>query len=170
MDFCEKLLMLRKERGLSQEAVAKHLDITLRQYFRFEKGEQKPGYAFQEGLRLGIQLAMESLFPEFELWNRCLYRLAVWPHGAAHAPIKTSSGLRNVCFVLIRSRLCIHINTQQTVRQGERALVHPGSGVRPGRRAPRRGGEPHVLRTDRHRRGRDCLRSGPLGRAQEVDG
>ncbi|MCI9424227.1 MAG: hypothetical protein HFF30_01555 [Flavonifractor sp.] len=32
--------------------------------------EAQGRYAFQEGLRLGIQLAMESPFPEFELWNR----------------------------------------------------------------------------------------------------
>ena len=36
--------MLRKESGLTQQQVANIIQTTLRQYQRFEKGEQKPGY------------------------------------------------------------------------------------------------------------------------------
>lgn len=66
MDFCEKLLMLRKERGLSQEAVAKHLDITLRQYFRFEKGEQKPGFDNLRKIAVFYDVSTDWLFGRTE--------------------------------------------------------------------------------------------------------
>ena len=42
--FPEILIGLRKEIGLSQEKVARMCDISLQQYWRFEKGEQKPGF------------------------------------------------------------------------------------------------------------------------------
>lgn len=42
--FPEILISLRKETGLSQEKVARKCDISLLQYWRFEKGEQKPGF------------------------------------------------------------------------------------------------------------------------------
>ena len=44
MDFCQKLLQLRSEKKVTQEAVATACGMTLRQYQRFEKGEQKPGF------------------------------------------------------------------------------------------------------------------------------
>ena len=44
MDFCQKLLLLRTERGVAQGAVAQSCGMTLRQYHRFERGEQKPGF------------------------------------------------------------------------------------------------------------------------------
>ena len=44
MDFCQKLLLLRTEKRVTQSAAAKACGITLRQYHRFEKGEQKPGF------------------------------------------------------------------------------------------------------------------------------
>ena len=44
MDFCQRLLQLRTERGVTQGAVAQACQMTLRQYHRFEKGEQKPGF------------------------------------------------------------------------------------------------------------------------------
>ena len=44
MDFCQKLLQLRSEKKVTQEAVATACGMTLRQYHRFEKGEQKPGF------------------------------------------------------------------------------------------------------------------------------
>lgn len=40
----QRLLKLRKESSLTQQQVANIIQITLRQYQRFEKGEQKPGY------------------------------------------------------------------------------------------------------------------------------
>lgn len=40
----QRLLQLRKESGMTQEQVANTIQTTLRQYQRFEKGEQKPGY------------------------------------------------------------------------------------------------------------------------------
>lgn len=40
----ERLLELRKDSGLTQQQAANIIQITLRQYQRFEKGEQKPGY------------------------------------------------------------------------------------------------------------------------------
>ena len=42
--FTERLSLLRKESGMTQQQVANIIQITLRQYQRFEKGEQKPGY------------------------------------------------------------------------------------------------------------------------------
>ena len=44
MDFCQKLLLLRTEKGVTQSAAAEACGMTLRQYHRFEKGEQKPGF------------------------------------------------------------------------------------------------------------------------------
>ena len=44
MDFCQKLLLLRTEKGVTQSAAAEACGMTLRQYQRFEKGEQKPGF------------------------------------------------------------------------------------------------------------------------------
>ncbi len=44
MVFCERLLLLRTERGVTQRAVAQACGMTLRQYHRFERGEQKPGF------------------------------------------------------------------------------------------------------------------------------
>ena len=40
----QRLLQLRKESGMTQEQVANTIQTTLRQYQRFEKGEQKPGF------------------------------------------------------------------------------------------------------------------------------
>ena len=44
MQFCEKLYALRQERGLTQKQVGEALSMAARQYQRFEKGEQKPGF------------------------------------------------------------------------------------------------------------------------------
>ena len=40
----QRLLVLRKESDMTQQQVADAAQMTLRQYQRFEKGEQKPGY------------------------------------------------------------------------------------------------------------------------------
>ena len=40
----DRLYQLRKESGMTQQQVADTIQTTLRQYQRFEKGEQKPGY------------------------------------------------------------------------------------------------------------------------------
>lgn len=44
MSFEERLKGLRSKRGLTQQAAADALGITLRQYQRFEAGDQRPGY------------------------------------------------------------------------------------------------------------------------------
>ena len=44
MTFEEKLKELRNKTGLNQTKTAEALGITLRQYQRFELGEQRPGY------------------------------------------------------------------------------------------------------------------------------
>ena len=44
MEFHEKILLLRQEKGITQAAVAEAIGVTLRQYYRFERGEQKPGF------------------------------------------------------------------------------------------------------------------------------
>lgn len=44
MEFCERLLLLRTERNVTQGTVAGACGMTLRQYHRFERGEQKPGF------------------------------------------------------------------------------------------------------------------------------
>ena len=40
----QRLFTLRKESGMTQQQVANVIQTTLRQYQRFEKGEQKPGF------------------------------------------------------------------------------------------------------------------------------
>ena len=45
MTFSQRLLLLRQESGMTQQQVADAIQTTLRQYQRFEKGEQKPGFA-----------------------------------------------------------------------------------------------------------------------------
>lgn len=42
--FTDRLYQLRIESGMTQQQVADAIQTTLRQYQRFEKGEQKPGY------------------------------------------------------------------------------------------------------------------------------
>ena len=44
MEFYERLHMLRKERGETQTQAGDGAGITLRQWQRFESGEQKPGF------------------------------------------------------------------------------------------------------------------------------
>ena len=44
MLFSERLLFLRTQSGMTQQQVADAIQTTLRQYQRFEKGEQKPGF------------------------------------------------------------------------------------------------------------------------------
>ena len=44
MKFSQRLLFLRQESGMTQQQVADASQTTLRQYQRFEKGEQKPGF------------------------------------------------------------------------------------------------------------------------------
>ena len=40
----QRLLELRKESGMTQQQVVNIIQTTIRQYQRFEKGEQKPGF------------------------------------------------------------------------------------------------------------------------------
>lgn len=44
MTFEARLKLLRQKSGLTQQAAADALGITIRQYQRFEAGEQRPGY------------------------------------------------------------------------------------------------------------------------------
>ena len=44
MDFSQRLLLPRTEHNMTQQQVADKIQTTLRQYQRFEKGEQKPGF------------------------------------------------------------------------------------------------------------------------------
>lgn len=44
MDLYEKLRALRKEEKESQESIARSIGITVRQYQRYEYGEQKPNF------------------------------------------------------------------------------------------------------------------------------
>lgn len=44
MTFSQRLLLLRQESGMTQQQVADAIQTTLRQYQRFEKGAQKPGF------------------------------------------------------------------------------------------------------------------------------
>ena len=44
MTFHQHLLELRTQSGMTQQQVADAIQTTLRQYQRFEKGEQKPGF------------------------------------------------------------------------------------------------------------------------------
>ena len=44
MDFCERLRVLRKERGKTQVQVAQKIGITYRQYQGLEAGSSLPSY------------------------------------------------------------------------------------------------------------------------------
>ena len=44
MEFYEKLKSLRLAKGVTQQTAADDLGITLRQYHRFERADQKPGF------------------------------------------------------------------------------------------------------------------------------
>ena len=44
MEFALRLSQLRAEKKLTQKQAAEAMEITVRQYQRFEKGEQKPGF------------------------------------------------------------------------------------------------------------------------------
>ncbi len=44
MDFHEKIFALRKAHGVTQAEAAEAVGVAVRQYQRFEKGEQKPGF------------------------------------------------------------------------------------------------------------------------------
>ena len=44
MEFHDRISILRTKKGLTQKAAAEKLGINVRQYQRFESGEQKPGY------------------------------------------------------------------------------------------------------------------------------
>ena len=44
MLFHQRLLELRTQSHMTQQQVADTIHVTLRQYQRFEKGEQKPGF------------------------------------------------------------------------------------------------------------------------------
>lgn len=44
MNFFECISILREEKGATQKEVADAIGVTVRQYQRFEKGEQKPGF------------------------------------------------------------------------------------------------------------------------------
>lgn len=44
MNLYEKLRALRKEKQESQEGTARSIGITVRQYQRYESGEQKPNF------------------------------------------------------------------------------------------------------------------------------
>ena len=57
----QRLFQLRKEAGLSQEKVARAIDTTLRQYQRFEHGEQKPGYQKLIDLANVFQVSLDYL-------------------------------------------------------------------------------------------------------------
>lgn len=43
MKYCERLKVLRRETGETQTQVAEAIGTTMRQYQRYESGEQKPG-------------------------------------------------------------------------------------------------------------------------------
>lgn len=57
----QRLQELRKETGMTQQQVADAIQTTLRQYQRFEKGEQKPGYDNLVKLADCFQVSMDYL-------------------------------------------------------------------------------------------------------------
>lgn len=57
----QRLLELRKESGMTQQQVANIIQTTLRQYQRFEKGEQKPGFDNLVKLADCFQVSMDYL-------------------------------------------------------------------------------------------------------------
>lgn len=68
----ERLLLLRKESGMTQQQVADAIQTTLRQYQRFEKGEQKPGYDNLISLADCYQVSLDYLAGRTE--NRAVSR------------------------------------------------------------------------------------------------
>ena len=65
MQFCEKLYALRQERGLTQKQVGEALSMAARQYQRFEKGEQKPGFDNLRNMAdfYGVSVDCASMLP-----------------------------------------------------------------------------------------------------------
>jgi len=61
MDIQGRLKELRKERNESQEKVARAIDITLRNYQRFEYGEGSPSYEVLIALADHFQVNMDYL-------------------------------------------------------------------------------------------------------------
>ena len=59
--FTQRLFQLRKESGMTQQQVADAIQTTLRQYQRFEKGEQKPGYDNLTKLADCFQVSLDYL-------------------------------------------------------------------------------------------------------------
>lgn len=45
MEFCERLKTLRGKQGETQPQLAEAIGVSVKQIVRFEKGEQKPGFA-----------------------------------------------------------------------------------------------------------------------------
>ena len=70
MTFSQRLLFLRQESGMTQQQVADASQTTLRQYQRFEKGEQKPG--FDNLIRLAdcFQVSLDYLVGRSEIRER----------------------------------------------------------------------------------------------------
>ncbi|MDO4428500.1 MAG: helix-turn-helix transcriptional regulator [Atopobiaceae bacterium] len=62
-----RLRDLRRERGLSQEAVAHRADIALYTYQKFEKGESKPGTPMNPTYHTLLSLAWVFDLPMTEL-------------------------------------------------------------------------------------------------------
>ena len=69
MEFFQKLKALREGRGQTQSQAAEAIGITLRQYQRFERGEQKPG--FDNLLRIAdhFEVSVDWLMGRTELWE-----------------------------------------------------------------------------------------------------
>ena len=61
MEFSERLRMLRKEKKETQVQTAKAVEITDRQYQRFEAGECLPGFANLWGLADHFGVTMDFL-------------------------------------------------------------------------------------------------------------
>ena len=61
MTFCENLLRLRKEKGLTQPEVAKGAGLSLRGYQNYERGLREPSLSALIGLADFYDISLDEL-------------------------------------------------------------------------------------------------------------
>lgn len=66
MQFCERLKLLRKQKGLTQNAVASILGIAKSTYVKYERGEREPRYGTLVALTEIFQVSIDYLLGKSE--------------------------------------------------------------------------------------------------------
>ncbi|PTB17315.1 XRE family transcriptional regulator [Trinickia symbiotica] len=61
MEFSQRLFRLRKARGLSQQALADLIGVTVVQIYRYEKGASQPPFAVIRRLAIALGVSADAL-------------------------------------------------------------------------------------------------------------